>query len=98
VTNPAAVIKSIGLPADANAVMVFASPSGQFYYDVTDLAHLSGLRHLDSFIVTPNPRPPIGTLQKRMPTRRRRQQTIPPAVICKVLRTTMTANAQARVW
>ena len=32
-TNPAAVTKSIGLPADALIVMVFASPSGQFYRD-----------------------------------------------------------------
>jgi hypothetical protein len=35
---------------------------------MTNPAHLSGLRHLDSFIVTPNYRPFIGTLQKRMPT------------------------------
>jgi hypothetical protein len=35
---------------------------------MTNPAHLSGPRHLESFIVTPNVRPPIGTLQKRMPT------------------------------
>jgi hypothetical protein len=32
--------------------MVFASPPGKFYRDVTNSAHLSGLSHLDSFIVT----------------------------------------------
>jgi hypothetical protein len=31
-------------------------------------AHLSGLRHLDSFIVTRNFHSSTGTLQKRMPT------------------------------
>jgi hypothetical protein len=67
-TVPAAETKSIGLQADARVVMVFASPSGQFYHDVTNPAHLSGPRHLDSLIVIPNPRPSIGTLQKRMPT------------------------------
>jgi hypothetical protein len=35
---------------------------------MTDPAHLSGPRHLDSFIVTPNALPLIGTLQKHMPT------------------------------
>jgi hypothetical protein len=67
-TVPAAETKSIGLQADALVVMVFATPSGQFYRDVTNPAHLSGPRHLDSFIMTPNARPSIGTLQKRMPT------------------------------
>jgi hypothetical protein len=67
-TDPAAETKSIGLQADARVVMVFASPSGQFYYDVTSPAHLSGPRHLDNFIMTLNPRPLIETLQKLMPT------------------------------
>ena len=67
-TVPAAETKSIGLQADARVVMVFATPSGQFYHDVTNPAHLSGRSHLDSFIVTTNARPLIGTLQKRMPT------------------------------
>ncbi len=40
-TDPAAKTKSIGLQADARVVMVFASPSGQFYRDLTDPAHLS---------------------------------------------------------
>jgi hypothetical protein len=33
-------------------VMVFASPSGQFYRDVTTPYRLSGLIHLDNFIMT----------------------------------------------
>jgi hypothetical protein len=32
-TDPAAETESIGLQADARVVMVFASPSGQFYLD-----------------------------------------------------------------
>jgi hypothetical protein len=67
-TVPAAETKSIGLQADARVVMVFASPSGQFYRDMTIPARLSGPRHLDSFVVTRNIRPSTGTLQKRMPT------------------------------
>jgi len=35
-TNPATVTKSMGLPADALVVMVFASSSGQFYFNVTN--------------------------------------------------------------
>ena len=35
---------------------------------MTNPAHLSGPRHLDSLIVTPSDRPSIGTLQKHMPT------------------------------
>ena len=42
-TNPATVTMSIGLPADALAVMVFASPSGQFYRDMTTPYRLPGL-------------------------------------------------------
>src|SRR5664279_5393635 len=67
-TVPASETKSIGLQADARVVMVFASPSGQFYYNMTNPAHLSGPRHLDNFILTRNLRPSTGTLQKRMPT------------------------------
>ena len=67
-TVPAAKTKSIGLQTDARVVMVFASPSGQFYCNMTNPAHLSGPRHLDSFILTPSLRPPIGTMQKLMPT------------------------------
>src|SRR5512133_1473744 len=67
-TNPATVTMSIGLPADALVVMVFASPSGQIYHDVTTSYHLSGLSHLDNFIVTRKSCPLTGTLQKRMPT------------------------------
>ena len=43
-------------------VMVFALPSGQFYCNMTNSANLSGPRHLDNLIVTPNSRPLIGTL------------------------------------
>jgi len=67
-TVPAAETKSVGLQADARVVMVFASPSGQFYHTVTNPAHLSGPRDLDNFIVTRNFRPSTGTLQKHMPT------------------------------
>jgi hypothetical protein len=67
-TVPAAKTESIGLQADARVVMVFASPSGQFYYNMTNPDHLSGPRHLDSFIVTINTCTSTGTLQKRMPT------------------------------
>jgi len=67
-TNPAAKTKSIGLPANALVVMVFASPSGQFYRDRTTSYHLPGLSHLDNFIVTPKSCPLTGTLQKHMPT------------------------------
>jgi len=53
--------------------MVFASPSGQFYCDMTDPANLSGQRHLDNFIVTNKSCSLTGPdsyrdLQKRMPT------------------------------
>jgi len=66
-TTPAAGTKSIGLPALAQAVMVFATPPRQFYRDRTTLRRLSGLSHLDYFIVTRNSCPSTGTLQKRMP-------------------------------
>ena len=59
-TVSGAETKSIGLHANARVVMVFASPSGQFYHDMTNPTYLSGPRHLDSFIVTPNASPPIG--------------------------------------
>ena len=67
-TNPAAVTMSIGLPADARVVMVFAMPPRQLYRDMTNPARLSEPRDLDRFIVTLNARPSIGTLQKHMPT------------------------------
>jgi hypothetical protein len=60
-TDPAAETKSIGLQADARVVMVFASPSGQFFYNMTNPAHLSGPCHLDNFIVTNNFRSSTGT-------------------------------------
>ena len=49
-------------------VMVFASSSGQYYLDLTNSYHLSGLTHLDNFIVTRKSCPLTGTLQKHMPT------------------------------
>jgi hypothetical protein len=67
-TDPATKTESIGLQADARVVMVFAAPPRQFYRDMTIPARLSGPRHLDNFIVTPNSHPLIGTLQTRMPT------------------------------
>jgi hypothetical protein len=67
-TVPAAETKSIGLQSDARVVMVFASPSGQFYYNMTNPAHLPGPRYLDNFILTRNLRPSTRTLQKHMPT------------------------------
>jgi len=42
-TVPAAKTKSIGLPADAHGVMVFAISSWQLYRDQTTFVHLSGL-------------------------------------------------------
>jgi len=67
-TVPAAKTKSIGLQADAQLSWFLQTPPRLFYLDKTDPAHLSGPRHLDNFIVTPNARPSIGTLQKHMPT------------------------------
>ena len=66
-TNPATETKSIGLPANAPAVMVFAEPSGEFYLDMTDPFSLSGHTHLDSFVVKRKSCPLTGTVQKLMP-------------------------------
>jgi hypothetical protein len=44
--------------------MVFASPSRQFYHDVTTSRRLLGLSHLDNLIVTQNFHSFTGTLQK----------------------------------
>jgi hypothetical protein len=41
-TNPAAKTESIGLPADALAVMVFARPPRQFYRDGITSVRLPG--------------------------------------------------------
>jgi hypothetical protein len=49
-------------------VMVFASPPRQFYRDGTTHGRLSGLSHLDNFIVKRKSCPLAGTLQKHMPT------------------------------
>ena len=67
-TVPAAKTESIGLQANARVVMVFASPSGQFYLDVTNSYRLPGLSRLDNFIVTRKSCPLTGTVQKHMPT------------------------------
>jgi len=68
VTNPAygdKVNRAAGLRA---VVMVFASPSGQFHRDGTTRSRLSGLSHLDNFIMTRKSCPLTGTMQKLMPT------------------------------
>jgi hypothetical protein len=52
VTTPAAETKLIGLPADAQAVMVFASPLRQFYRDGTTSYRLPGFSHLGNFVWT----------------------------------------------
>ena len=52
VTNPATETKSIGLPADALLSWFLHRHLRQFYRDVTNSYHLSGLSHLDNFIVT----------------------------------------------
>jgi len=82
--------------------MVFASPSGQFYHDVTNPAHLSGLSHLDNFVVTRKSCSSIGTVQKHMPTL---TQTATPHTpgplaarqIAPSSHCTWTSDAQARV-
>jgi len=51
-TSPATVIESMGLPADAPVVMVFASPFRQFYRDGTTPARIPGLHQLDSLAWT----------------------------------------------
>jgi hypothetical protein len=44
--------------------MVFASISGQFYRDMINRVRLSGLSHLDNFIVTENSCPLKGPFAK----------------------------------
>jgi hypothetical protein len=51
-TDPAAKTKSIGLQADARAVMVFASLPRQFYRDGITSRRLPGFSHLDNFALT----------------------------------------------
>jgi len=51
-TTLATKTKSMGLPAYARAVMVFASPSRPFYRDGTTRGRLPGFSHLDNFIWT----------------------------------------------
>jgi hypothetical protein len=46
----------------------FCIPIGQFYHTLTNPAHLSGLSHLDNFIVTRKSCLSIGIVQKLMPT------------------------------
>ena len=67
-TNPATVTRSMGLPAFAPVVMVFASPSANFCTGSIS-RRLSGHSHLDHFILTAKLSPLIGTVQKHMPTR-----------------------------
>jgi hypothetical protein len=63
-TVPATETKSKGQAADAQGVMVFASPFRQLYRDMTNPAHLSGPRHLDNFIAARNFRPSTRTGKK----------------------------------
>jgi len=49
-TVPAAETESIGLTADALAVMVFAEPSGLLYLDGTISLRQPGFVHLDSYL------------------------------------------------
>ena len=67
-TNPAAVTMSIGLLSNAQLSAFFVSPLRQFYRDGTTSRRLSGLSHLDNFIVRRKSCPLTGTLQKHMPT------------------------------
>jgi hypothetical protein len=82
--------------------MVFASPSSKFYLDVTNSYHLSGLSHLDNFIMTRKSCPLTGTLQKRMPTptQTATPYTAGPLAAMQIYPSphyTWTAAAQARV-
>ena len=86
-TNPAAETKSIGLPADALSVMVFAEPSGEFYHDMTTSRHLSGHTHLDNFIMTRKSCPSTGTVQKLMPALTRTATNPTTGPLCLSLRT-----------
>jgi hypothetical protein len=67
VTIPATVTKSMGLLADA-PLSWFLHRHLPIYCTVSNSRRLSGLSHLDNFIVTRNSCPLTGTLQKRMPT------------------------------
>jgi hypothetical protein len=69
--------------------MVFASPSANFCTG-SNSHRLSGLSHLDNFIMTANLSPLIGTVQKHMPTLTRtatKSTSGPLAVIVKGLTT-----------
>jgi len=67
---------------------------------MTNPARLSGPRHLDSFIMTPNARTSIGTLQKDMPTltRTATNQTAGPLGLREVARFRDYQRTKARVW
>jgi len=51
-TDPTAKTESIGLPADALAVMVFAESFGQFHHDTKLTTITRTWYHQDSFIMT----------------------------------------------
>jgi len=61
---PAAETKSIGLPADAHAVMVFAMSLRQLYHDEITPTHLPGFSTLTASSGRENSCPSTGTLQK----------------------------------
>ena len=67
-TTPAAETKSMGLPADAHAVMVFATPPRQLYRDGTTSYRLPGFSTLTTSSGRENFLPSTGTLQKLMPS------------------------------
>ena len=67
VSNPAAVTKSMGLPADA-LLSWFLHRHLPVFVPGVFLGRLSGHSHLDHFIMTANSSPLIGTMQKHMPT------------------------------
>jgi len=63
-TTPAAEVKSVGMH---KADVVFVSPLGQFYHDVTTFYHLPGFSNLPTVSGRENSRPFTRTLQKLMP-------------------------------
>jgi hypothetical protein len=74
-TTPSPKIQLIELPGKVLVFMVFASLSGKFYHKVTNLAHLSGPRHLDNFFVTKKPVHLLGLCPPSLKLRSSKQKT-----------------------